>query len=149
LAATVPDAIVKLFEILLYEGQRLARRVSMLHFEPVAFMLKGRAEVLETSISGALKHACQEALEKENFDRIPACQENPLDRAFNDHWDATGAAPALILNTTWAETGARIAYAPFSLKDVGDETLKSVSDLEVSSGEAGNQVKLIRAAIAS
>jgi hypothetical protein len=145
LAATVPDTIVKLFEILLYESQRVVRRVSKLNFEPLALVdkVKGRAEALETSVSEAFRRACGEV-------RIPACnQENPLDKPFENHWQRTGAAPALVLNTTWAETGDRIAYAPFPLEDVGDRTLKSVSDLEESGAKVVEAANLIKAAIAS
>jgi hypothetical protein len=145
LAATVPDTIVKLFAILLYESQRLIRLIGKLNFEPLALVdkVKGRAEALETSISEAFQRACREA-------RVTACnQGNPLDKPFENHWQRAGAAPALVLNTTWAETGDRIAYAPFPLKDVGDRTLKSVSDLEESGAEVAEPANLVRSAIAS
>lgn len=47
---------------------------------------------------------------------------------FVDHWSQTGRAPALVLNTTWVETGFRAAFAPFSLHGSGDQSLYSFSD---------------------
>jgi len=46
---------------------------------------------------------------------------------FLQHWSAAGAAPALILNSTWVETGFRVAFAPFRLHDL-DESLYSFLD---------------------
>src|SRR5262249_29664673 len=34
---------------------------------------------------------------------------------FANHWRPAGAAPALLLNATWVETGYRVAFAPFVL----------------------------------
>lgn len=36
---------------------------------------------------------------------------------FASHWTAAGTAPALVLNSTWVETGFRVAFAPFHLHD--------------------------------
>jgi Patatin-like phospholipase len=135
IAATVPDTIVKLFEILLYETQRVIGYVGDLQFEPLVEVIDGRAEALETSFSWALQRACG-----------ADCGRNPLTTPFNKHWDPAGVAPALVLNTTWAETGDRIAYAPFDLEKVGDRTLKSASNLD---DKLGGEVELIKAAIAS
>jgi hypothetical protein len=46
---------------------------------------------------------------------------------FAQHWSVAGGAPALVLNSTWAETGFRVAFAPFHLHDL-DESLYSFSD---------------------
>jgi hypothetical protein len=54
-----------------------------------------------------------------------------------------------VLNTTWVETGERIAYAPFSLKGVGDGTLRSMHDLIEPGSAERPQESLIRAAVAS
>jgi hypothetical protein len=46
---------------------------------------------------------------------------------FIQHWLATTGAPALVLNSTWVETGFRAAFAPFRLHDL-DESLYSFFD---------------------
>jgi hypothetical protein len=51
-----------------------------------------------------------------------------LEDSFADHWSPESRAPALVLNTTWVETGYRVAFAPFALKDLGDASLSSFSD---------------------
>ncbi len=50
-----------------------------------------------------------------------------LDKCFVEHWSATSLAPALILNATWAETGFRVAFAPFRLHG-DDDSLYAFSD---------------------
>ena len=45
----------------------------------------------------------------------------------SQHWSASGAAPALVLNSTWVETGFRVAFAPFHLNET-DESLYSFLD---------------------
>ncbi len=46
---------------------------------------------------------------------------------FSQHWSTVGPAPALVLNSTWVETGFRVAFAPFHLNET-DESLYSFSD---------------------
>lgn len=65
---------------------------------------------------------------------------------FVDHWPPGSQAPALVLNTTWVETGFRVALAPFSLHDGGDQSLYSFSD-QFMPGET--DVSLMEAAIDS
>jgi hypothetical protein len=98
--------------------------------------VKGRAEALELSFLSALRRASG------TCGRGSAC--HALGRPFVEHWDPRGTAPALILNTTWAETGARIAFSPFSLEQIGDDALRAMSDLP---GE--QTATLIEAAVAS
>ncbi len=43
--------------------------------------------------------------------------------------DPEARGPYLVLNTTWSETGFRVAYADFSLKPISDDTLYSFDDL--------------------
>lgn len=54
-----------------------------------------------------------------------------LSDPFIDHWSETSFAPALVLNTTWVETGFRVAFAPFSLHGSGDQSLYSFSDQDM------------------
>jgi hypothetical protein len=46
---------------------------------------------------------------------------------FWDSWSPADDAPALVLNSTWVETGFRVAFAPFDLHAT-DESLYSFSD---------------------
>src|SRR5262249_22553582 len=66
-----------------------------------------------------------------------------LEDPFDDHWLTSQAAPALILNSTWVETGYRIAFAPFRLRGIGGNTLYSFSDFDNGS------VSLATAAVVS
>jgi hypothetical protein len=45
-------------------------------------------------------------------------------------WDPERSKPALVLNATWAETGHRVASAPFALREVGEGTLHAYSDFQ-------------------
>ena len=55
-----------------------------------------------------------------------------LGTLFDGHWRADKAAPALVLNATWAENGHRVAFAPFTfgtaIKDLKGKVLHSFSD---------------------
>lgn len=148
IATTVPDIIIKLFQIGIYET-KIERGLNALlahagfepYFQPDTLnMGGGRAEALEMSFTQSWERA--QALPTSGWDCKSPC--DPLNDQTNAYWKpGTDAAPALILNTTWAETGNRIAYAPFSLKDIGDTSLSSMSDLD------GPPTSLIAAAIAS
>lgn len=58
-----------------------------------------------------------------------------LDKPYRDHWDPRKAGPALVLNTTWVETGLRAAFAPFSLKAAGEGTLYSFHRPDAKPGD--------------
>jgi len=66
-----------------------------------------------------------------SFEYSASAQDAHAGRAlcapFAQHWSAAGAAPALVLNSTWVETGFRVAFAPFHLHDIA-ESLYSFSD---------------------
>lgn len=85
-----------------------------------------RSSVLELSFSCAydlnssFKPCKQEAKHRKKGLRIP----------FAAHWDPKHAAPALVLTSTWAETGFRAAFAPFPLHGISDGTLFSFHDYE-------------------
>lgn len=51
-------------------------------------------------------------------------------RDYSSTWQRNGDAPALVLNTTWVETGYRVAFSPFPLKQFGKGTLYSFADLD-------------------
>jgi len=160
MASTFPDVIAKLLLIGTYEMQRLARwAVSWFstnlsdHFQPVRFDLKGRAEALETSLTESVGRACDQVIGNTQFELCRRLMPDggALSLPYDKVWDSKKAAPALVLNTTWAETGERIAYAPFPLTGAGDETLTAMSELRAHHADAvdPNPETLIRAAVAS
>ncbi len=50
---------------------------------------------------------------------------NGLRMPFDRHWSPDKRAPALVLASTWVETGYRAAFAPFPLHAISDKTLMS------------------------
>jgi hypothetical protein len=93
---------------------------------------KGRARALEASFA------------------YSACSQDPaaaqaLGDKFIDDWRNESRAPALVLNTTWVETGFRVAFAPFTLHEF-DDSLYSFSDKGMPYLPG---VSLIEAAVAS
>jgi len=68
-----------------------------------------------------------------------------LDQNFADHWTEKSKAPALLLNSTWAETGFRVAFSPFALHDY-DDSLYSFSDKNMPGDQ---QMNLMDAAVVS
>ena len=109
------------------------------HFSPVVASIvpdflgesMGRAEALEQSF--------------EEFSD-PDDVAGRLKAKFLDHWSVGGAAPGLVLNSTWAEMGYRVAFAPFTLSSSkgGDGTLYSFADSEMP-GE--QNIPLMNAAV--
>jgi hypothetical protein len=72
-----------------------------------------------------------------------------LNRDFAKHWSIESKAPALLLNSTWAETGFRVAFSPFALHAY-DDSLYSFSDRNMPGNMAGNkEMDLIDAAVIS
>ncbi len=92
-----------------------------------------RAQGLQQSLSQSIKH----------YDKTAA---EIIDRPYEDDWSATGAAPALILNSTWAEQGLRVAYAPFVLS--GEYPVYSFFDCKIL-GDGAKGTPLINAAVTS
>ncbi len=56
---------------------------------------------------------------------------------FSDSWSPASNAPGLVLNSTWVETGFRVAFAPFNLHAT-DESLYSFSDVGMPSEPRAN-----------
>jgi len=56
---------------------------------------------------------------------------------FRQSWSPAGDAPALVLNSTWVETGFRVAFAPFDLHAT-DESLYSFSDVGMPNEQQAN-----------
>jgi hypothetical protein len=109
------------------------------HFSPVVGSIfpellgveQGRAEALSASFRNSV-----------SLQDLGAAQE--LKRCFAEHWSETSQAPALVLNATWAETGLRVAFSPFSLRSQ-DDFLHSFSDVMPSHDD----ISLIDAAVVS
>lgn len=78
--------------------------------------------------------------------------ETGLARPFDAHWCKASSAPALLLNSTWAENGYRVAFSPISLRSTGDGTLFSFRDLERLGNSLNcglDKMSLARAAVVS
>lgn len=74
-----------------------------------------RARALEASFEQAWAAAVAEA------------PENPFAESFYSHWRADGVAPALVLNATHVETGARVIAAPFRLNRQSSVRLQNIN----------------------
>lgn len=90
-----------------------------------------------------------EALER-SFTRSVASVGGPgnLDLAYARHWAPDRFTPALVLNATWAETGYRVAYAPFALDGMRDKTFYGFFDADMAIARS-SAVTLAEAAITS
>ncbi len=71
-----------------------------------------------------------------------------LSEPYSAHWKPTDAAPALILNATWAETGYTVAFAPFIFERVRQGTTYAFQNADIWGAKAGS-VPLARAALVS
>jgi hypothetical protein len=98
----------------------------------------GRAETLEASFVASVR-------------RYSARAADSLNDWYLKHWSVGAAAPALVLNTTSAETGYRVALAPFGLNNSGNQELFSFSDSGLTNHGAtpAEDVSLMFAAVAS
>lgn len=85
--------------------------------ELLGFTRSGRAQELAESFDDSVKHRNPDAgkILDETFDEFAA------------DWSKNSKAPALVLNSTWVETGFRAAFAPFPLHAI-DGSLYSFVD---------------------
>ena len=65
---------------------------------------------------------------------------------FNEHWSVNSRGPALLLNTTWSETGYRVGFAPFPLYASSEGTLYNFEEI---AARAAVRRSLIEAAVVS
>jgi Patatin-like phospholipase len=110
------------------------------HFSPVVASIipdllgesNGRSEILEKSF--------------EDFDDSAVAAR--LREPFLAHWFDGSVAPGLVLNATWAETGYRVAFAPFTLESSKshDGTLYSFADARMPDEY---EIPLMKAAVIS
>jgi hypothetical protein len=119
---------------------RVAKVIQDDHFSPAVGAIfsevlgapKGRPEVLAASFTNSV---CSQ-------DDVAGAA---LNRRYRDHWFTTALAPALVLNSTWVETGFRVAFAPFALHE-SDDSLYSFAHEAMPGDEA---TSLIQAAVVS
>lgn len=100
------------------QGDHFSPLVASIFPELLGFSRSGRAQELAASFAYSVNTQSRAAA------RV-LCQ--PFD-SFAEHWPENGAAPALVLNATWVETGYRAAFAPFPLHAI-DGSLYSFADM--------------------
>jgi hypothetical protein len=94
----------------------------------------GRVEALEKSFVASVKEAaeCGTGCGTSAADKLTA--------RYLDHWSPTDVSSvALVLNTTTAETGYRVAFAPFYLNAITDQTLYSFDEFIQQGTKPGTQ----------
>lgn len=94
----------------------------------------GRVEALEKSFVASVKEAaeCGTGCGTSAADKLTA--------GYLDHWSPTDVSSvALVLNTTTAETGYRVAFAPFYLNAITDQTLYSFDEFIQQGTKPGTQ----------
>jgi hypothetical protein len=120
------------------EDDHFSPLVSAIFPELLGFTRNGRAQELTASFDESVRR------------RNPRAA-TILDEKFDDfaaNWSKDGTAPALVLNSTWVETGYRVAFAPFPLHAI-DDSLYSFDDQCMPADIAGDPVTTIGAALVS
>ncbi len=107
-----------------------------------------RASMLERSFIDAFSRAGSCTGLKASDKCIPFVDIGRLSATFSNHWHPTGPAPALILNTTWSETGYRVAFAPFALHANSDGALFAFNEI-LGPNHPSAKPTLIQAAMVS
>lgn len=82
---------------------------------------------------------------EQSVNRLDGGAARILANPFEESWSEDSKVPALVLNSTWVETGFRAAFAPFGLHDI-DDSLYSFDDKDMP---IQNQVSLMNAAVVS
>ncbi len=117
-----------------------------------------RANMLERSFARSFA----DAVACDGWRAGPGCRPWPLhagkDKSagltipFAGHWAVDKHPPALLLNTTWSETGLRVAFSPFPLHKHSDGTLfnfEEIVDFNKLVDRRRGQRSLIEAAMVS
>jgi hypothetical protein len=102
--------------------QRVANILQDDHFSPVVGSIVPAIFGAPLTRSDALAAS----LEYSTSAQDPVAGEE-LCAPFAQQWSTAATSPALVLNSTWIETGFRAAFAPFNLHDL-DESLYSFAD---------------------
>ena len=103
-----------------------------------------RAAMLERSFSRSFEASGGADTASTSNDRAQG-----LDAPYSAHWSPAGAAPALLLNATWVETGYRVAFSPFALRPISDGTLYGLAELKDAGGLALQDMSLIQSSSVS
>ena len=118
------------------------------HFSPVVLSIipEFLGGIIPKFLGGHIRR--EEALEG-SFEDNDAVEQ--LKAPFLAAWPNDSGTPRLVLNTTWAETGYRVAFAPFTMgsSQGKDGTLYSFADSFGSITPRENAVRLMQAAVAS
>ncbi len=101
-----------------------------------------RAQALEISVRKAL-------LGLETRPGNIVMPKELVEQNYLAHWKPDGRVPALLLNTTWVETGSRVAFAPFKLKQVGGGNLYSFADDLFQHSSRVKDTKTLQAGVVS
>ncbi len=142
IAATVPGLASKAIQVILYEILGL-----------YSSDIRGRAKALECSFARSFQRSSPQRSAGRSSSWTEVCtttNNSGLNKTTFADWRvlSKSAAPSLVLNTTWAETGDRVAFAPFRFRGrVGDDTLVAFNDF--NQDIKANDVKLVEAAITS
>jgi hypothetical protein len=96
------------------QGDHLSPVIGAIFPDLIGGLGLSRPQVLGASFRSSVRSTFSEAARE-------------LDKCFVDHWSPTSLAPALVLNATWAETGFRVAFAPFRLHG-DDDSLYAFTD---------------------
>jgi hypothetical protein len=117
------------------EDDHFSPLVASIFPELLGFTRSGRAQELSASFDDSVKaHDAQAG----------QILDEPFD-TFASNWSKAPTAPALVLNSTWVETGYRAAFAPFPLHAI-DGSLYSFADQNMPDD---NRLTLINAAVVS
>lgn len=100
-----------------------------------------RAQALELSLERAMSDL------QVGGNKLPAVAA--ASKPFTDYWTPASHLPALVLNTTWVETGNRVAFAPFPLNRVGDGTLYSFKDDFFKDNKDVKEASVLKAGVVS
>jgi len=109
----------------------------------------GRDQVLAKSFVDSFNRSSLPGGSTRSSDCPQTNDGNILTRAFSSGWSPSCDIPALILNSTSAETGYRVAFSPFDLKPLGGGTLYSFSNLKSERTNEPPDPSLIEAAVIS
>ncbi len=101
-----------------------------------------RAQALEISVSKALAGLTDDG-------KRQVVADNVVEESYWKHWRVDGRVPALVLNTTWVETGSRVAFAPFKLKKAGGGDLLSFADDWFQHSDVVANAKVLQAGVVS
>ena len=121
---------------------RVARLVRDDHLSPLLGYVAADVMGLRTDRAVGLEQSLTYSERKhEDTGRLAA--------TFASHWSPEKAAPALVLNSTWADTGYTVAFAPFTLGTIRNGALFTFADDHIRGPATADDVTVARAAVVS